>query len=72
LIPVKLNLQMPHDKERVKRVPGRASGIEKIEPSADRAIDRLVPLRGLRPQKGTVYGLIEEMKLGMWKGDFLS
>jgi len=41
----------PGDKERVKRVPERASGIEKIEPSADRAIDRLVY---------ELYGLSEE------------
>ena len=47
----------PQDKERVRRVPERASGIIKIEPSADRTIDRLVYEL---PHKGMVYGLSEE------------
>jgi len=45
------------DKERVKRVPERASGIEKIEPSADRQIDRLVYELS---HKGMIYGLSED------------
>jgi len=47
----------PQDKERVARVPERATGIEKIEPSADRAIDRLVSPTGTAPHKGTSYEL---------------
>ena len=58
----------PQDKERVKRVPERASGIIKIE-STDRAIDRLVSPTGTSPHKGTscelshkgmIYGLMDE------------
>lgn len=50
--------RMPQDKERVKRVPEKASGIEKIE-SMDRAIaiDRLVYELS---RKGTMYGLTED------------
>lgn len=44
----------PLNKERMARVLGKAPRIEKIEPSADRAIDRLVS-----PSE-TSYGLSEE------------
>ena len=52
--------RMPGDKECVKRAPERASGIEKIEPSADRMIDRLVSPTETSSHKGTMYGLNEE------------
>jgi len=58
-------LRTPQEKERVKRVSGRAPGIIKIEPSADRAIDRLVsPAETLYElsRKGMIYGLTEEEK----------
>jgi hypothetical protein len=47
---------MPQDKDRVKRVPEKPSGIIKIE-STDRAIDRLVYELS---HKGMKYGLSEE------------
>jgi len=47
----------PQEKERVRRAPEKASGIEKIEPSADRAIDRLVSPTGTSYE---LYGLTED------------
>ena len=44
----------PLDKERLGRVPGKPPGIIKIEPAADRAIDRLVYELS---RKGMIYGL---------------
>ena len=46
--------RMPLDKERLGRVPGKPPGIIKIEPAADRAIDRLVYELS---RKGMIYGL---------------
>jgi len=47
----------PQEKERVKRVPEIASGMIKIKPSADRAIDRLAHELS---HKGIIYGLSED------------
>ena len=47
----------PQDKDRVARTLGKAPRIIKIEPSADRAIDRLVYEL---PHEGMIYGLTEE------------
>ena len=44
----------PLDKERLQRAPGKPPGIIKIEPAADRAIDRLVYELS---RKGMIYGL---------------
>ena len=52
-----ISARTPQEKERVARVPERPSGIMKIEPSADKAIDRLVYELS---HKGTMYGLTEE------------
>jgi len=57
------------DKERVKRVPGRAPVIIKIE-STDRTIDRLVSPAETSSEwsrKGMIFGLSEK-EIGIVKG----
>ena len=59
----KISSRTPQEKDRVAGVPGRAPGIIKIVPSADRAIDRLVsPTRTSYElsHRGMTYGLSED------------
>ncbi len=53
----KRNSKPPQEQEMVKRVLGKPPRIIKIEPSADRAIDKLVYELS---RKGMIYGLNEE------------